>query len=143
MPPAERKGPAAGAGGEPEVGARAAAWTEVAAEEGPGAAEESPSQHRAVSVDRFSSDPGPNLAGMHLLAQAGVLLDQLPGEVKEKAEQVLEQVRANPTLMWILVGVGALTALVFVIGVIKHAFKAAILAALLSVGAWYWYFNIR
>jgi hypothetical protein len=52
-------------------------------------------------------------------------------------------VRADPVLMWVLVGVGAVTALVFVVGVIKHAFKSAILAGLLCAGAWYWYFNIK
>ena len=46
-------------------------------------------------------------------------------------------------LLWILVGVGVFTALVFVLGIIKHAFKAAFLGAVLSVAAWVWYFNIR
>ncbi len=80
---------------------------------------------------------------MNLLAQTGELVDRLPDQVKDKAGDIVEQVKANPVLMWILVGVGALAALVFVIGIIKHAFKAALLAGLLSVGAWYWYFNIR
>jgi uncharacterized membrane protein len=80
---------------------------------------------------------------MNLLAQTGELVDRLPDQVKDKAGQIVEQVRANPTLMWVLVGVGAVTALVFVVGVIKQAFKSAILAGLLSAGAWFWYFNIR
>ncbi len=45
--------------------------------------------------------------------------------------------------MWTLVGIGAFTALIFVFGIVKHAVKAAVLGAVLSVAAWIWYFNIR
>jgi len=77
---------------------------------------------------------------MHtLLFQTGELIDRLPENVQEG----LETVKANPVLMWTLIGVGAFTALVFVLGIIKHAFKAAFLGAVLSVAAWVWYFNIR
>ena len=76
---------------------------------------------------------------LHLLYQIAQLVDQLPEEV----QQGIETVKANPTLMKILIGVGALTAVIFVVGIIKQAFKAAILGAVLSVAAWVWYFNIR
>jgi hypothetical protein len=75
----------------------------------------------------------------YLLFQTGQLIDQLPGSVQEG----IDTVKANPVLMWTLVGVGAFTALVFVLGIMKHAFKAAFLGAVLSVAAWVWYFNIR
>jgi hypothetical protein len=75
----------------------------------------------------------------YLLFQTGELIDQLPGSVQEG----IDTVKANPVLMWTLIGVGAFTALVFVLGIMKHAFKAAFLGAVLSVAAWVWYFNIR
>ena len=77
-----------------------------------------------------------NLAGMRYL------LSRLAQTVPP-ADQIVDTVKANPTLMWILIGVGAFTALVFVLGIMKHAFKAAFLGAVLSVAAWVWYFNIR
>lgn len=58
-------------------------------------------------------------------------------------DSTLETVKANPTLMAILIGVGVLTAVIFVWGLFKHAVKAAVIGGLLSAGAWYWYFNIR
>ena len=76
---------------------------------------------------------------LRLLYQTGELVDQLPGEI----QQGIETVKANPTLMWTLVGIGAFSALIFVFGVIKHAIKAAVIGAVLSVAAWIWYFNIR
>jgi hypothetical protein len=76
---------------------------------------------------------------LNLLFQTGELIDRLPENVQEG----IETVKANPVLLRILIGVGAFTALVFVLGIIKHAFKAAFLGAVLSVAAWIWYFNIR
>lgn len=64
-------------------------------------------------------------------------------QIPEEVQQGIETVKANPALMWTLIGVGIFTALVFVFGIIKQAFKAALLGAILSVGAWIWYFNIR
>lgn len=75
----------------------------------------------------------------YLLYQTGELIERLPDNLQEG----LETVKANPTLMWTLVGVGVFTALVFVIGIMRSAFKAAFLGAILSVAAWVWYFNIR
>ncbi len=83
--------------------------------------------------------PGNLVAMLNLLYQTGEFVAQLPEEI----QQGIETVKANPTLMWTLVGIGAFTALVFVLGVAKRAFKVAFLGAVLSVAAWIWYFNIR
>jgi hypothetical protein len=71
------------------------------------------------------------------------LLDRVPDGVREQAGQIVDEVKANPTLAAILIGVGVLTALLFVWGIFKQFFRAAIFAGLASAGAWYWYFNIR
>jgi hypothetical protein len=76
---------------------------------------------------------------LNLLYQTGEFVAQLPEEI----QQGIETVKADPVLMWTLVGVGAFTALIFVLGILKHAFKVAFLGAVLSVAAWIWYFNIR
>ncbi|HEX9977178.1 MAG TPA: hypothetical protein VGB41_00990 [Acidimicrobiia bacterium] len=68
---------------------------------------------------------------------------QIPGDLSERAGQIVDQVKANPVLLAMLIGVGVITAVVFLWGIVKQAFKAAIFGGLLSVGAWYWYFNIR
>jgi hypothetical protein len=73
----------------------------------------------------------------------GDLLDRVPEGVREQAGQIVEEVKADPTLAAILSGVGVLTALLFVWGIVKQFFKAAIFAGLASAGVWYWYFNIR
>lgn len=70
------------------------------------------------------------------------LLAQIP-TISEIAGQIVDQVKANPQLLAILIGVGVLTAVLFVWGIMKHAIKAAIIGGILSVGAWFWYFNIR
>ena len=57
-------------------------------------------------------------------------------------EEIVEQINSNPQLKWALLGIGAFCALVFLFGIVKHFFKAAILFAILSVGAWIWYFNV-
>jgi hypothetical protein len=67
----------------------------------------------------------------------------IPQDLQERGEEIVETVKANPGLMWTLVGVGVITALIFVLGIIKHAVKAAVIGAVLSVAAWIWYFNIR
>jgi hypothetical protein len=81
---------------------------------------------------------------MHFLQTLpGDLLDRVPEGLKEQAGQIVDEIEANPTLAAILIGVGVLTALLFVWGIVKQFFKAAIFAGLASAGAWYWYFNIR
>ncbi|WKZ82504.1 MAG: hypothetical protein QY307_10540 [Acidimicrobiia bacterium] len=71
------------------------------------------------------------------------LLAQIPVTIPENAEEIIDQVKENPVLAAILLGVGLLTAFVFVWGITKQAFKAAIFGGLLSAAAWYWYFNVR
>lgn len=51
--------------------------------------------------------------------------------------------KANPVLLGILIVIGLLTAFLFFWGIFKQALKVALFAGLLSLAAWYWYFNIR
>lgn len=60
-----------------------------------------------------------------------------------RAGEIIDQVRANPELQRILIGVGIVTAAIFVFGILKHAVKAAVIGGILCVVAWFWYFNIR
>jgi hypothetical protein len=69
------------------------------------------------------------------------LLAQIP--LPENAGEIVDTVKANPQLLAILIGVGILTAVLFVWSIMRHAIKAAIIGGILSVAAWYWYFNIR
>jgi hypothetical protein len=71
------------------------------------------------------------------------IVDRVPIELRDRADEIIGEVQANPALLAILIGVGVLSALLFVWGVVKQFFKAAFFAALASAGAWYWYFNIR
>lgn len=64
-------------------------------------------------------------------------------DLPERAAQVVNEVKANPVLLAILIGIGVITAAIFLLGIVKQAFKAAVFGGLLSVGAWYWYFNVR
>lgn len=68
---------------------------------------------------------------------------QIPITIPENAEEIVDTVKANPVLAAVLIGVGLLTAFVFVWGIMKQAMKAAVFGGLLSAAAWYWYFNIR
>ena len=70
-------------------------------------------------------------------------LFQIPITIPENADEIIDTVKANPQLLAILIGVGVLTAALFVWGIMKHAIKAAIFGGILSVAAWFWYFNIR
>jgi hypothetical protein len=72
-----------------------------------------------------------------------LIFAQLPSGVPERADEIVETVKANPALAAMLIGVGILTAIVFVWGLTKQVFKAALFGGLLSVAAWYWYFNVR
>ena len=78
-----------------------------------------------------------------LLQISDEIVDRVPDGLRERAAQIADQVQANPALAAILVGIGILTAVLFVWGIAKQAFKAALIGGILSVGAWYWYFNIR
>ena len=61
----------------------------------------------------------------------------------ESAGEIVDQVKANPVLLGILIVIGLLTAFLFFWGIFKQTIKVALFAGILSVGAWYWYFNIR
>jgi hypothetical protein len=77
---------------------------------------------------------------LRVLLQADELI---PEDLRDRADEIIETVKADPTLLAILIGVGVLTAAVFVWGIVRQFFKAAIFAGLASAGVWYWYFNVR
>ncbi|HLE38284.1 MAG TPA: hypothetical protein VJA44_01330 [Acidimicrobiia bacterium] len=71
------------------------------------------------------------------------LLAQIPITVPDGTDEIVDQVKSNPVLLAILIGVGVLTAAVFVWGIMKQGIKAVIFGGLLSAAAWFWYFNVR
>jgi len=71
------------------------------------------------------------------------LLLQTGDDVRERADEIFETVKADPTLLAILIGVGIITAAIFVWGLVRQVFKAALFAGLASAGVWFWYFNIQ
>lgn len=77
---------------------------------------------------------------LQFLAQADELV---PEDLRERADEIIETVKADPTLLAILIGVGVLTAAVFVWGLMRQVFKAAIFGGLASAAVWFWYFNVR
>jgi hypothetical protein len=78
-----------------------------------------------------------------LLEQGKDLVDGLLGNAPEQVQETVETIKANPVLAAVLIGIGVLTLGIFLWGIVKQAFKAAIVGGLLSAGAWFWYFNIR
>ena len=72
-----------------------------------------------------------------------LLAQTVPDDLREKGAEIVADVQANPALLAILVVIGVVSALIFVFGVAKQLFKAALFAGIASVGAWYWFFNIR
>ena len=83
------------------------------------------------------------LLGALLMASGGEIVDRIPDDIRERSTEIVDTVKANPTLLTILVVVGILTALLFVWGVVRQIFKAALFGGLASAAVWYWYFNIR
>jgi len=77
------------------------------------------------------------------LFQMTTALVVVPEDVVEQGKEILDAAKADPVLLAVLIGVGVLTAGIFFWGITKQLFKAAIVAGLLSVGVWYWYFNIH
>jgi uncharacterized membrane protein len=77
------------------------------------------------------------------LATIAWLAAQVPEDFSKRAGEIVDQVKENPTLAAILLGIGILAIVVFIWGITKQAFKAAFLAAVLGAGAWFWYFNVR
>jgi len=71
------------------------------------------------------------------------IVDRIPTDLRDRADEVIDEVQANPALLAVLIAVGVVSGLIFLWGVVKQFFKAALFAALASAGAWYWYFNIR
>jgi len=77
---------------------------------------------------------------LRLLMQADELV---PEDVRDRADEIIDSVKADPTLLAVLVAVGVATLALFVWGLTKQVFKAALFAGLASAGVWYWYFNVR
>jgi hypothetical protein len=70
-------------------------------------------------------------------------LQTLPDDVAERADEIVDTVKANPALLATLAVIGVVTAVIFFFGVVRQAFRAALIGGALSAGAWYWYFTIR
>jgi len=81
--------------------------------------------------------------GEELFEQGKEIVGDVLGQVPEDLNQIVETAKAEPLLLAILIGVGVLAGIIFFWGIVKQLFKAAIVAGVLSAGAWYWYFNIR
>ena len=60
-----------------------------------------------------------------------------------RAGEITDQVRANPDLQRLLIGVGIVTAAIFLFGIFRHAVRSAAIGGILCVAAWLWYFNVR
>lgn len=78
-----------------------------------------------------------------MLGALGDIAERIPGGVVEWAGEIADQVRANPGLQRILVAIGMITAAIFLFGIIKQAFKAAFIGGVLTVVAWFWFFNVQ
>jgi hypothetical protein len=78
-----------------------------------------------------------------LAGDSGGPAARLPSGMADWAGEIIEQVRANPGLARILLVIGVITAVIFVLGIVKHAFRSAFIGGALCVAAWIWYFNIR
>ena len=63
--------------------------------------------------------------------------------VPEQVGEVIEAAKADPALAAALIAAGVATLAIFVWGMTKQLFKAALFAGLASAGIWYWYFNIK
>ncbi len=80
-----------------------------------------------------------------LLAQTvpGSIVDRIPDDLRDRADEIVAEVQANPALLGLLAVIGVVSAVIFFWGVVRQFFKAALFAGLASAGAWYWYFNLR
>lgn len=63
--------------------------------------------------------------------------------VPEQVGEVIDAAKTDPVLAGALIVIGVATLALFVWGLTKQVFKAALFAGLASAGVWYWYFNIR
>jgi hypothetical protein len=75
-----------------------------------------------------------------MLAVLYQIAQNVPEEVQQTARDIAQRFRDDPAFMWTLVAVGVITAVLFIWLLVKQAFKAAIVGALLCAGAWYWFF---
>lgn len=75
-----------------------------------------------------------------LAETAAGVAERVPAGMAEWAGEIAEQVRTNPGFQRVLVVIGVITAVIFVLGIVKHAFRAAFIGGLLCVAAWAWYF---
>ena len=80
---------------------------------------------------------------LFLQTETTSVLDRVPDEVRDKADEIVTTVKDNPQLAAMLAGVGVLTAALFVWGVVKQTVKAAVFGGVLSAGAWIWYFSLQ
>ncbi|HSG80103.1 MAG TPA: hypothetical protein VLD62_11025 [Acidimicrobiia bacterium] len=71
------------------------------------------------------------------------LIDRVPEDVRDRADEIVTTVKDNPQLAAMLAAAGVLTAILFFWGLAKHLVKTAVFGGLLSVGAWIWYFNVQ
>ena len=71
------------------------------------------------------------------------LAAQVPGDFSQRAGEIVDKAKENPTLAAILLVIGLLAIVVFFWGIVKQAFKAALFAGVLGAVAWFWYFNVR
>lgn len=76
--------------------------------------------------------PGPNVSWMlsHLLQT-------------EKVGDVFDAAKADPVLAGALIVAGLATLVVFLWGLTRQLFKAALFAGLASAGIWFWYFKVK
>ncbi len=71
------------------------------------------------------------------------ILSQTDGLVPDQVDEVIEAAKADPVLAGALIAAGVATLMIFVWGLTKQLFKAALFAGFSSAGIWYWYFNIK
>ncbi len=71
------------------------------------------------------------------------ILLQTDDLVPEQVGEVIDAAKADPALAGALIAVGLATLGIFLWGMTRQVFKAALFAGLTSAGVWYWYFNIK
>ncbi len=70
------------------------------------------------------------------------IADRLPATVVDRLpDGLIESAGADPALLAVLAIVGGLAVIIFVWGVVKSAFKAALFAGVVGAAAWFWFFN--
>jgi hypothetical protein len=67
----------------------------------------------------------------------------LQTEVPERVGEVLDAAKEDPVLAGILLAIGVATLAIFLWGLVKQVFKAAIFGGVASAIVWFWYFDVR